>query len=163
MKRAVYLYIITMLLTGCATTKNYNQLEQPDNKSLIASIGSVIFRMNKSADLPNVFGKADLYGGKVDKGFTELKFKGVKDDGKIVLQIIDINKTSTETTVDRYLNKKVTISTNSEINIGEATSPDITTFEFDPRKEKSLTISGVSITFLEVSAYSIKYQLKTEI
>lgn len=167
MKILINACVIIILMSGCtpimSPITNYNKLEQPDNKILIASVGSAIFRMNKSADLPNIYGKADIYGGKVDKGFTELKFKGVKDDGKVVLQVVDINKSSTETTMDRYLYSNVNFSANSSINIGEDSSPDITIFEFDPQKEKNLTISGVTITFIEVSAYSIKYQLKKEI
>ncbi len=81
MKKVIYLFALVMLVSGCATVQSYNKLEQPEEKVLTASIGSTIFRMNKSRDLPNVFGKADLYGGKVDKGYTELKLKGIKENG----------------------------------------------------------------------------------
>ena len=118
---------MAMLVSGCATIQNYNNLEQPEGRILTASIGSTIFRMNKSSDLPNVYGKADLYGGKVDKGYTELKFKGVKENGNLILQITDINKSSTETTMDRYKpyeRNRVNVSASSTINIGENTIPN---------------------------------------
>lgn len=67
MKKLICLLALAILLSGCATIQNYNKLEQPQDKVLTASIGSTIFRMNKSRDLPNVFGKADIYGGKVDR------------------------------------------------------------------------------------------------
>ena len=86
-------------LIGCATMQNYNKLKQPEEKILTASIGSTIFRMNKSSDLPNIYGKADMYGGKVDRGYVELKFKGIKENGSLILQIADVSKSSTETTM----------------------------------------------------------------
>ncbi len=162
MKRLIYLFIVMIALSGCATIQSHNRLEQPEGKILTASIGSTIFRMNKSSDLPNVFGKADLYGGKVDKGYTELKFKGVKENGNLILQIADINNASTETTMDRYKpfdRNKISVSANNTINIGENTAPDQTIFEFDPKKEKTLTIGGVNVEFVEVTTYSVHYKL----
>ena len=145
-------------LSGCATIQNYNRLEQPEDKILTASIGSTIFRMNKSTDLPNVFGKADLYGGKVDRGYTELKFKGIKENGNLILQITDINKSSTETTMDRY-SEVPKVSMESKVSIGEGSTPDQTVFEFDPKKEKNLVIGGVNVMFIEVTSYSVKYKI----
>lgn len=165
MRMIFYLSVMAMVLAGCATIQNYNKLEQPEEKILTASIGSTIFRMNKSTDLPNVFGKADLYGGKVDRGYTELKFKGIKENGNLILQIIDINRSSTETTMDRYKpfdQTKVNVSASNTINVGETSAPDQTVFEFDPKKEKNLVIGGVSVTFIEVTSYSVKYKLNKQ-
>lgn len=64
------------------------------------------------------------------------------------------------TTMDRYLRRNANISANSAINVGEGSTSDIAVFEFDPQKERSLTIGGVTVTFIEVSAYSIKYTLE---
>jgi len=161
MRNLIVLLVVAILVSGCATTQNYNKLEQPESRILTASIGSTIFRMNKSGDLPNVFGKADLYGGKVDKGYTELKFKGIQENGNLLLQIVDINKSSTETTMDRY-GHKINVSASNTINIGEDSAHDQTIFEFDPKKEKSLTISGVEINFIEVTSYNVKYTLKKQ-
>lgn len=157
------LFLMVVLMGGCATIQNYNKLEQPAEQILTASVGSTIFRMNKSADLPNVFGKADLYGGKVDKGYAELKFKGIKEDGNLILQITDINRSSTETTMDRYKPTAVNVSSSNTININESSNPDQTIFEFDPKKEKSLVINGVNVTFLEVTSYSVKYKISRQV
>lgn len=161
MKRFVIMGLC-FILSGCATIQNYNKLEQSEDKVLTASIGSTIFRMNKSRDLPNVFGKADLYGGKVDRGYTELKLKGITENGNVLLQISDVNMASTETVMDRYKpfdQTKVKVSATNEINIGGATSPDQTIFEFDPKKEKNLVIGGINVTFIEIKPYSVVYKL----
>lgn len=157
----ILVLVLCLGLVGCASIKSYNKLEQPEDNVLTASIGSTIFRMNRSGDLPNAFGRADLYGGKVDKGHTELKFKGVKENGDIILQIIDINKSSTETTMDRY-QPKINVSASNTISVSDASNPDQTVFEFDPQKEKNLVISGVSVTFIEVTSYSVKYKLSKQ-
>jgi hypothetical protein len=162
MRKYIFI-VICLMLFGCATIQNYNKLEQSENQVLTTSIGSAIFRMNKSSDLPNVFGKADLYGGKVDKGYTELKLKGIKENGNLLLQVIDTNKSSTETTMDRYgaFDKpKVEVSSKNEINVGSAQDPDQTVFEFNPNKEKNIVISGVEVTFVEIKSYSVCYKLK---
>lgn len=165
MKRIICLLLLVLLISGCATIQSYNKLEQPEDKVLTASIGSTIFRVNKSSDLPNVFGKADLWGGKVDKGFTELKLKGIIEEGNLILQVSDVYLSSTETTMDRYEpfnQKKVEVSASSEINIGGASTPEQTVFEFDPKKEKSLVIGGVRVTFIEIKPYSVMYKLNKE-
>ncbi len=165
-KLAIGVLTIALFISGCATIQNCNKLEQSEEKVLTASIGSTIFRMNKSGDLPNVYGKADLWGGKVDRGYTELKFKGIKENGNLILQITDINKSSTETTMDRYKpfhRTEVNVSENNIINMGEASTPDQTVFEFDPKKENYLVIGGVRVTFIEVTAYSVKYKLNKQV
>jgi len=165
MKKLICLLALVVMFSGCATARDYNKLRQPEGSVLTASIGSIIFRVNKSGDLPNVFGKADLWGGKVDKGFTELRLKGITEDGNLILQISDVNLSSTETTMDRYKpfnQKKVEVSTSSEINIGNTSTPEQTVFEFDPKKEKSLVIGGVRVTFIEMKPYSVVYKLNKE-
>lgn len=155
--------LLCLGLAGCMTIQSYNKLEQSEGKALTASIGSTIFRMDKLSDLPNAFGKADMYGGKVDKGYTELKLKGIKDNGVLTLQITDINKSSSETTMDRYKENEVNISANSAVNIGDASAPDKTVFDFDTKKEKTLTIGGVEVDFFEATLYSVKYTVKKQI
>lgn len=165
-RRVAGLVSLCLLVGGCATIQNFNKLEQSEEKVLTASIGSTIFRINKSGDLPNIYGKADIWGGKVDRGYTELRFKGIKENGNLILQVTDINKSSTETTMDRYKpfdQTEVNVSANNTINMGEASTPDQTVFEFDPKKEKDLVIGGVRITFIEVTAYSVKYKLNKQV
>jgi len=69
-RKTILIFLSLFFVVNCASIKNYYKLEQPEYSLLTASIGSTIFRVNKSSDLPNVFGKADLYGGKVDKVYT---------------------------------------------------------------------------------------------
>lgn len=159
MKKVSLSILFVLLFIGCATIKTYRILEQPQGKILTASIGSTIFRLNKSSDLPNVFGKADLYGGKVNKGYSELKLKGISNKGILLLQITDLNLTSTETTMDRY-GPAPRVNVESEISIGSSTPLDYTVFEFDLNKEKELVIARVKVTFIDTKTYSVTYVLE---
>ena len=67
-------------VASCAAVRSHRELEQPLGSQLVASVGSTIFRLNKLGDLPNVVGGRDIYGGKVDRGFAEIKLVAI--DGK---------------------------------------------------------------------------------
>ncbi|MDB4136834.1 hypothetical protein N9762_01715 [Gammaproteobacteria bacterium] len=72
-----------VLLTSCASVtgeiKTYEVIKQKLNTELYSAIGSVVFRLDRSSDLPNVYGGADIYGGKVDNGFSQVVFSGVEN------------------------------------------------------------------------------------
>ena len=155
----IRILLLAALLAGCATIENYRTLDQPVNQMLTVSVGGTIFRLNRSSDLPNVFGKADLYGGKVDRGYAELKFLGLTERGDLILSVTDIHKSSTETTVDRYGDRpKVDVQTT--VAVGSGLAPEGSRFVFDPRKQKELVISGVRVIFVDVQAYSVSYRLE---
>ena len=156
--RYTYVLLCIFILFGCSQIQNYRFLQQPENRVLEASIGSTIFRLNRTADLPNAFGKADLYGGKVDKGYTELKLKGFSEKGILILQVTDINHNTSETTMDRY-RPAVSVNVKQKFNTSSANENDPTTFLFDTAKEISLTIAGIRVVFIKIGSYGISYKL----
>jgi hypothetical protein len=158
MKALFLVFVSGALLGGCGTIHSHNQLDQPQGEYLTASIGSVIFRVTKSSDLPNAVGGADIFGGKVARGFTEMRLKGIQGT-KLQLQVLDANTNSTETTMDRYGNRP-RVDVRNQISIGNNTPGDTTSFIFDMNDEKELVVSGVKVTFVQASKYSIKYHLQ---
>jgi hypothetical protein len=98
----VFVIAFILLFVACSTIRSYEVLQQPTGKTLQTNIGGKVFRVERSSDLPNAFGNADIWGGKVDRGFVELRFGGVSDDGRLVLRITEIETRSNETTVSRY-------------------------------------------------------------
>lgn len=147
-------------LSGCGTTiQNYRILEQSPVQLHTASVGSTIFRLNRQTDLPNAFGKSDVFGGKVDRGYAELKFHGLTEKGELILSVNDIQKSSTETTMDRY-SARPRIDVQTTVSTGSAGPADGTRFLFDVRKQKELVISGVRVTFVDVQPYSVSYRLE---
>ena len=153
---------VALNLAACSTITMKSQLDQQTAIRLQASIGSTIFRLNRISDLPNAFGKADLYGGKVDRGYAELKFLGVNERNELILSVTDINRSSTETTMDRYM-PAVRMQVQNTLSIGGSASPDTAIkFLFDPKKESELSIAGVKVQFTEVKPYSVTYILSNK-
>ena len=149
-------FSLLIFASSCATIRSHSILNQPENQKLTASIGSVLFSLSKQGDLPNAFGGRDIYGGKVDKGFTELRLKAI-NGSVLTLELSDLNKQSNETTMDRY-GAKPLAQVNNNINFASRT-PNKTQFDFDLKKEKSLTSNSIKITFLKATSYSVEYQL----
>ena len=158
MKNIRFLFIV-FLLASCATIQNYRNLDQQSGQPLTVSVGGTIFRLSRTSDLPNVAGKADLFGGKIDRGFAELKFYGVNDKGEVLLSVAEINKTSSDTTMDRYGGRAMV---QVQTNVAVATSAgDVgTRFSFDTKKQKELVIAGIRVIFLDLQPYSVTYRLE---
>lgn len=154
--KLLHSFVLLIFASSCATVSSHNILSQPENQRLTASIGSVLFSLSKQSDLPNAFGGKDIYGGKVDKGFTELRLKAI-NGSVLTLELSDLNKQSNETTMDRY-GAKPLAQVNNNISFASQT-PNKTQFEFDLRKEKSLSSNSIKITFLKATSYSVEYQL----
>jgi uncharacterized protein YceK len=102
MKKITVFIILLLLLSGCKTIREYERIDKQQTNQYVSYIGGRIFKINKTADLPNALGKADIFGGKVDKGQIDLKFYGYDSNGNLLLSVTYIDFTSTETTMSRY-------------------------------------------------------------
>jgi hypothetical protein len=165
-----------LLLLACSSVHSYEVLQQATGTTLRASVGGKIFRIERSSDLPNAYGKADVFGGKVDRGFLELRFVGVSDDGRLVLRITDIETRSNETTMSRYgagyayesarttYTPSGSWTTASGVYIpppsGQTQILPPNTVEFlYGFKSGSLLIEGIEVTFEAVTPQAITYKL----
>ncbi len=154
--------LLTALLSGCATIRTHREFEQPLGSPLVASVGSTIFRLNKLSDLPNAYGGRDIWGGKVDRGFAEIKLVSIENT-TLVLDVIDVSHQSAETTMDRYkpfqTGALVRVDIEQSINIG-SNQPRPTRLRLDTTKQQELVVSGVRVRFLEIQPYSVSYSLE---
>ncbi len=151
-------------LSGCGAIRSHRNLDQPAGSRLTTGIGGTIFRLNKTGDLPNAFGGRDIWGGKIDKGFAEMKLAGI-EGAVLTLEILDINKQSSETVMDRYKpfqnrNAAVTIDVNNTVRVGNNKHQKAYVVKFDTTKQKDIVISGVRVTFFGVQPYSVQYTLE---
>ena len=154
----------SIIITGCATIRTHRKIEQPINSTLTTGMGGVIFRLNKIGDLPNAFGGRDIWGGKVDKGYAEMKLTAINDT-ILTLEIIDTNKYSSETTMGRYKpfanrNASVNLDIDNSISVNNEKQPQSYIVQFDTEKQKDIVIAGVRITFIDVQPYSVSYTLE---
>jgi len=166
------------LFAGCGTIRNYEQLSQPTGKDLETYVGGSIFKVSRSRDLPNAFGRADIYGGKIFAGYTELRYQGLADDGRVVLRVTEVETHSTETAMSRYGQSSGSFHGHSDGsgnvygNVAvyhppqgstEVLPPNTTQVALDAAKEKELVLAGVRVTFIEFTPIKLRYRLQSEL
>jgi len=156
------LALLVVLTSGCAKNEHlrqpireYRVVVQPVGTELTASIGSSLFRLNKLSDLPNAYGGRDIYEGKVDRGYAEVKLVGIRDAQFIEIVAYDLNRNSDETTMDRYAAFGSGIS--QSIEIGGSSKADGISVTIDTSQESEYVLSGIRIKFLEVRPSSVVY------
>jgi len=82
--------------------RSYEKLEQPLSTNISTNVGGAMVKVILKEDLPNCFGRADIFGGKIEKGYKMLTFMGLDRDGKIKLRIYDVSIMTNENTMSRY-------------------------------------------------------------
>jgi len=156
---AVLMILAAMSLSGCSTIQTYQKVRQPVGTTLVASVGSVLFRMDKLSDLPNVVGKADIYGGKIDNGFTEVRLVSINGETRFTLAIRDIDQTSTETVLDRYGPGKVNVQQTVNVSGGNNSDP---TVSIDFEKVKVFAVGGYVINFILFDGVNLSYSIRKQ-
>lgn len=167
------IFFVLALLAGCSTIQTYDQLAQPTGQVLTTHVGGQILHIKRWADLPNAFGRADVFGGTVDHGRTELRYQGLDSGQRPVFRLTEIETYSNETTMSRY---GATTSTFNATQVGAHTSGSVTTypaaygyteslppnttqFALDPEKAMKLSIADVEVEILAADEVSVTYRL----
>lgn len=154
---------VVVLELGCGEIRTHRQLDQPVGMILTTGVGGTLFHLNKVGDLPNAFGGRDVWGGKTDKGFAEMRLAGI-EGSTLLLDIMDVNRQSTETVMDRYKplrqNALVNVEVKNTINLGDQQSQRPIRINLDITKQRDIVKSGVRITFVEVQPYSLRYTIE---
>ena len=154
---------IAFLLTSCAQIQTQSVTRQALGTPLLASTGSVIFRLDKTSDLPNVFGKADIYGGKIDRGFTEVRIVSIDSGTSFTLSITDLDKASTETVMERYVARKSEVSVTTNVNVGSRqTTLPANRVSIDFSKVKMFAVSGYVIRFVSFDGVNLTYLVEKQ-
>lgn len=171
--RIIGMFLIAVL-TGCgATIQSYERLSQDTDRTLTTHVGGQVLKVQKSSDLPNAFGKADIFGGKVNRGYTELRYQGLAPDGRLVFRVTEVETESSETTMSRYGGSTSTLNAQRYGNSVYATvttydaprgsterlPPNTTEFAVDPSKAKEFEVGGVKVSVVSADETSITYRL----
>lgn len=122
---------------------------------LSASIGGPIVRIEKSSDLPNVLGRADLFNRKTPKGVAEIRFEGLDDQGLIKLRRSDTDLELNETTLSRGM---LAPGQPADIPPGQGATNTVDIL-FDLGKAREYVIENVRVTFISVAPYTVRYRL----
>ena len=170
----LFICALSVVAAGCAPLTMKSQLQQQENVALSASIGSEMLRVTRSSPLPNAFGRADLFGGTVDRGFVSLRFQGYHTDGSLVFRVVDIETRSNETTMSRYGGSHTNITAQRYGNTVYATaqtysaprgsttllSPNTTEFRLPAEFPQEFEIHDVTIKLLGSGPTSVRYKLE---
>lgn len=176
--KAITIFALGLALSGCAQIQTYEHLEQPVNTTQSTHVGGAVFKLDREKDLPNIFGKADLYGRKVDAGHLEVRYLGMLKDERLAFRIVEVDTRSNETTMSRtgvgFANTQAQVQETPGGAYGQASTvytvppegetvympPEVTQFVLDPRERRELTIEGVRFTILAADPYTLEYQLE---
>ncbi len=99
----------------------------------------------------------------MDRGFAEMKLVGIEDQ-TLVLDVSDVNRQSSDTTMERYKHLmrpgEINVDVQHSVNIGGAQAPKPTRIHLDTRKQRDIVISGIRVNFVEIQPYSVRYTLE---
>jgi hypothetical protein len=87
------------VLTGCAPIQQTANISTPIGQSLRAGVGDEIIRAEGRESLPNVYGRADIFGRTRPTGFTVVTYGGLTN-GKALLLRSGVVTQSDATTLD---------------------------------------------------------------
>jgi hypothetical protein len=142
-------------------------------RELSTHIGGQVLKVQRTSDLPNAFGKADIFGGKLDRGYSVLRYQGLSQNGNAVFRITEVETQSNETTMSRYGGSTSTvnaqrigntvvgtvITNDAPRGVTERLPPNTTEFAIDISKTKEFAIAGVKIQILRANETSLNYRL----
>jgi hypothetical protein len=154
MKRFATVLLCAWVLAGCATVRQYETLATPQGRTLRAGVGQAVFRITKTRDLPNIFGRADLWGERVDAGHQELRYLGMADEQRVIFSYQEVELRSNETTMSRRGIGLAPLSVSRE----EAT-PVAVQFRHDFVKQSEFEHSGLRIKIIGATPTELTYSL----
>lgn len=171
--KKVLLSTVVLFLIGCKAIQEYEKIDRQQVNSYTTYLGGRVFVINRTADLPNAFGKADVFGGKVDKGQIDLRFYGFDSEGELLFSVTYIDYSSTETTMSRYGQSSAKATTRYSGNRAYTTlkfydppegktemlPPNTFLFSHDISESNSFSFESVDVIIEDYNKTSIKYHL----
>ena len=173
--------LATALMLSCvvpqvANAKNSTSINRKENTETYSSIGDVIVAVKLRESLPNVFGKPDIFGRKRDRGFVEIRYMGLTEDGRAVFRRRSVDIVSNETTMSQtpfYSGSgNVTVTGNtahvSTFGMGssdatvQALPPDTIEFPMDLSKNRMITVEDRLIEILSADPGGVRFIVRRQ-
>jgi hypothetical protein len=173
MLRSAALILVLVLCPAGVQAKDFSSISVAENREIYSSVGDVLVKVTLKDSLPNVFGKADIFGRKRDRGFVEIRFMGLAPDGRAVFRRRSVEILTNETTLSpsQSLSRGSTVvqgggyGTNIAI-VGGSQGGDATverlpldTIEFalDLTKNRIVTVDGWQVEIRNTDAGGVTY------
>jgi hypothetical protein len=164
------LVLLAVLLVGCGNIQKYERLEQPIGTALAAGPGDLLLRVERTRDLENVLGKADVWGGKTHEGYTEVRYMGQETDGSLVLARTDVAFHTNETTMSRrglsFGSANTAVGGNTATSVGVTAAPTTTAYQLPPNavairvKASEPLIVGAYVLLLKPTPGGVEYRIE---
>lgn len=176
--------ILLLLLCGCATVETRTVIMQRLGEELSAGVGDTVVRLNSEKNLPNVFGKSDLFGRTTPTGITTLVYEGVFGaKARFLRQDIDIETGATTMNSTPIVIPTTTVTTYSGSYAGRpysgsavtsgapvvvpAHTPKASVMERQPiqvevevaKLPQVILVQGYRITILSAEAGAVRYSI----
>jgi hypothetical protein len=167
MKSLAFYACLAAILTGCAPIQQTTNLATPVGQSLRAGVGDEIIRAEGRENLPNVFGRSDIFGRTRPTGFTVVQYGGLRD-GKALLVRSGVVTQSDATTMDGIGTATVVGSPNTATAIyAPPRSPNVTNMqqpsipiEVDWHRNPRVPVAGRTFVVEAADATSIAYHIE---
>lgn len=167
MKKLIFALTTVFLFAGCSTIDNQSIAVQEINKDLRVGAGGVLVKVNKTKDLENAFGKADLFGRKTNVGHVVLKFAGKSKEGEIVLYREEVTVLTNESTMSRSGSHSTASGNANSFNYSsyEAASDFHSIIPHDATiitlevGENVFPFMGYDVTIIKATKNSLRYKL----
>ncbi len=97
--RTALALVLALLVIGCAEIEHSSRLVQRLDKPLVSGVGDTIIEIETRESLPNVFGKADLFGRTRPRGKIFVTYLGL-EQGRAAFERYTIRLQSNATTMN---------------------------------------------------------------
>jgi hypothetical protein len=167
MRNVVISFTFAASLAGCAPIQQTANISTPIGQSLRAGVGDEIIRTEGRENLPNVFGRADVFGRTRPTGLTVVQYRGLRD-GKALLVRTGVITRSDATTVDGIGTGTVVAGQNTATAIySPPRTPNVTNMqqpsipiEVDWHRNSRVPVAGRTIVIEAADATSITYHIE---
>jgi len=172
--------VAIIALSGCGQIQETSQMMGEAGVAKTAGVGDTVLAFNLSRSLPNVIGKADLYGRTVNAGQISVRFIGAQGQTAFFERndVTVISNATTMTESPRVVPNWSTASMNGMVGgipvYGSASQTGYTVLpasgsssiataqapiRFPVAAGKSTTINGRTLTVLSVSPSQVQYRV----
>lgn len=153
--------------------KQKTEINQPIGEELYTSVGDTLVRVTIKEPLPNAFGGSDIFGRKREKGFVEIRFMGMTEDGRAVFRRRSVDVISNETTMSRSqsllggssieqsgsgANAAIIVEGNDGAGM-EVMAPDTIEFALDITKHRTITVEDYALHLNSADSGGVSFKI----
>ncbi|WP_454796946.1 hypothetical protein [Novosphingobium lindaniclasticum] len=99
MLRAALIILSLLAYPYEVKAKEFSYINITENKEVFTSVGDVVLKVTLKDSLPNIFGKADIWGRKRERGYVEIRYMGIAPDGRAVFRRKTVDIETNESTL----------------------------------------------------------------